>query len=148
MQVEERFKLDINKETMVQNAVINTKKVNVGEPLTLIGWGRNKASFVCHIISNFLLQMYFYWFLCLQLPGESKPNSVILQRLDTGSDWKHIPWSECKKLVRAEPHLGDLCTIAPNYGIYKSSGYGDSGGPLYLTHRREESVEQSLGELV
>ena len=82
-----------------------------------------------------------------QLPAERKPNSVILQRLDTGSDWKHIPWSECKKLVRAEPHLGDLCTLAPNDGIYKSSGYGDSGGPLYLTYRRE-SVEQSLGELV
>ena len=81
------------------------------------------------------------------------PNTNILQRLQTGLEWKHIPLNECLKLWLWHwqyqllfPRKGDFCIKASTPNILKSSGNGDSGGPLYST--LENTTQPSLGALV
>ena len=109
---------------MVQKAIINAAKVKLNDPLTLVGWGATEV----------LTEI---------------PKTNILQRLDTGTEWKYISRDECQKLKLHEsvkPHKGDFCIHASAPGVKKTGGGGDSGGPLYLTS--EKPKQPSFGELV
>ena len=109
---------------MVQKAIINAAKVKLNDPLTLVGWGATEVR-------------------------TEIPKTNILQRLDTGTEWKYMSRDECQKLKLDEsvkPHKGDFCIHASAPGVKKTAGGGNSGGPLYLTFARHK--QSSFGELV
>ena len=113
---------------MVQKAIINAAKEKLNDPLTLVGWGATEVSFNNQVLTEI-------------------PKTNILQRLDTGTEWKYISRDECQKLKLDEsvkPHKGDFCIHASAPGVKKTAG--DSGGPLYLTS--EKPKQPSFGELV
>ena len=116
---------------MVQKAIINAAKVKkLNDPLTLVGWGATEVSFNDQKLTE-------------------SPKTDILQRLDTGTEWKYVSRDECQKLKLDEsvkPHKGDFCIHASAPGVKKTAGGGDSGGPLYLTS--EKPKQPSIGELV
>ena len=115
---------------MVKKAIINAAKVKLHDPLTLVGWGATEISFNNQGLTEI-------------------PTTNILQRLDTGPEWKYISLNECQKLKLPEnvkPRKGNFCIKASAPGKKKTAGGGDSGGPLYLTS--EKPKQPSLGELV
>ena len=84
------------------------------------------------------------------------PSPEILQRINTGPEWKRISLNDCKKTAQVlvpgfkQPNFlvskTDLCIKASTPEVHKSAGHGDSGGPLYLTS--ENPTHTSLGEFV
>ena len=64
---------------MVQKAIINAAKEKLNDPLTLVGWGATEVSFNNQVLTEI-------------------PKTNILQRLDTGTEWKYISRNECQKL--------------------------------------------------